>query len=367
MTSWAWPILPLMVQPTPTSAREPLYDYARVIAIVAVIGIHALAPWAKAAQSAGTAVGPLWLFDQAIFFAVPLFLFVSGALVWAKREPMGAAGYRAFLARRAVVVGVPYLLWSAIYLAVRPLAGVAPAPTSLWNAVVQYVAGVVSGTTFYHLYFIPMLFVLYALTPLAIAVGRRSPEALLVGVVLVRAVLGPLIMQAVGMVPPLRIVDEVIEDAIIRMPYMALGAWFAYRADIVRPQLRRVWPAVLALGLATFPTKAYGELRAISVVLLRVGEVAAAAAMLLGLTGLADVIAGRNRQRDALVHRLAALSFGVYLAHALVMWFLRDQLGAAGVATERPLVSAGIFVVTTVVTTALVWGLKRWKVTARLV
>lgn len=349
-------------------SRDPLYDLLRVVAILAVIGIHVLAPYMRVLKESGADRGLVWLFDQTLFVAVPLFLFVSGALVWRRCAPMDRGAYAAFMRRRALVVGVPYVMWTVIYFVISP--GTHAVSGSWVERLVSVAVALVNGTAFYHLYFIPVLFVYYALTPVAVAVGRRSPEALLVGVILIRALLGPSIVDLVNAAGPLAQFRPLIEVAVVRMPYMALGAWFAYRREAMEPLLRIAWPLLLAVGLATFPTQVYGVVRPLSLELLRVAEVLALSAVILGVVGLARLVVGRNAAFDARVHTLAGMAFGVYLAHPLVLWMLRKIIGTMGDVLPAMLPVMGVpalFAATAGASLVLVMLLKRNQLTARFI
>ena len=117
---------------------------------------------------------------------------------------------------------VPYLAWSALYLVL--LAGQTATPLGVGRG-----AGLLlTGHTWYHLYFIPMLLTFYLLTPIATRVGARSPELLLVGCYLLRILAGPSIAEAfrsafgdLGWSYATHVMSH--------LPHMALGAWFAAR------------------------------------------------------------------------------------------------------------------------------------------
>ena len=219
--------------------RIVAYDALRLFAILSVVGIHTLMPY----RGVLPASAPVSIFDDVLHYAVPLFVFISGALVWARPWRRGPGAYRQFLGRRFVAIGTPYLAWAALYAALY----VARA-TDRASALAQVPGLVASGHIWYHLYFIPMLLTFYVLTPLAAGALKRSPELTVLAAYALRIVLGPPITHALADVNPL--LGQYGIHVLSHLPHMALGAWFALRLDTIGPRIRRWWPAMLAAGLA---------------------------------------------------------------------------------------------------------------------
>ena len=216
---------------TPTIERSPAetaqpkgrivaYDALRLFAIFSVVGIHTLMPYREALP----ANAPIRVFDDVLHYAVPLFVFISGALVWARPWHPGPGVYRRFLRRRFVAVGAPYLAWAALYSALY----VARA-TDRASALAKVPGLIASGHIWYHLYFIPMLLTFYVLTPLAASALKRSPELTVLAAYSLRIVLGPPITHALADVDPL--LGQYAIHVLSHLPHMALGAWFALRLD----------------------------------------------------------------------------------------------------------------------------------------
>jgi len=346
------------------SREDPLYDLLRVAAAVAVVGIHALAAFATAERASGDPSGLLFWLDQVLFVAVPLFLFISGALTWGKREPMGDAAYRRFMGRRLRFVGIPYLAWTVIYFALLPLLG-EPAPGSAAIAVERFTHMLVNGTAFYHLYFVPLLLVLYSLTPIARALMVRSPELFVLAVIAVRVWLAPEIVLVIRG-GTLEIAEPLITNVLVYAPYMATGAWFALRRPRVEPVLVRAWPLPLLVGIALLAVQAprlAGP--AWGAEALRAAEYGAITLAILGLTGLAAVLAARYEALRPVGRRLAVLTYGVYLLHPLILRLAQQAVGGPD-AFAAPPAALAAWILVLGASTLVVAGMRRVPVLRRL-
>lgn len=339
------------------SREDPLYDLLRVAAAVAVVGIHALAAFATAERATGDPSGLLFWLDQALFVAVPLFLFISGALTWGKREPMGDAAYRRFMRRRLRFVGVPYLAWTVIYFVLLPFLG-EPAPGSVAIAVERFTHMFVNGNAFYHLYFVPLLLVLYSLTPIARVLATRSPELFVLAVIAVRVWLAPEIVLVIRG-GTLEIAEPLITNVLVYAPFMATGAWFALRRASVEPVLARVWPVPLVIGvgvLAAQAPKLVGP--AWGNEAMRLAEYGAVVVAILGLTGLASVLAARYDALRPVGRRLAVLTYGVYLVHPLILRLAQQATGGPE-AFAAPPAALAAWVLVLGASTLVVAGMRR--------
>jgi len=150
-------------------ARDPRLDALRVAAALAVVCVHTAAPVVVThpdPQSWGWWLGNLA--DSLSRWCVPVFVMVSGALLLPKAsevEPLRFYGERA---RRLLP---PLLFWTVFYLAFslrdRPLSAA------------QVARELVSGTPYYHLWYLYMAVGLYLATPfLRAIVLAASPAAM---------------------------------------------------------------------------------------------------------------------------------------------------------------------------------------------
>lgn len=289
---------------TQNPARESGYDLMRLCAMLAVVAIHVLMVY----RVPGAPVSPVSLIDTLLHFAVPVFFFVSGALVWGRYSGTGTAEYASFLKRRAITIAAPYLAWSAIYIAIASFRG----DWVYW--VTRTPMLVLTGKAWYHLYFVPVLLLFYLLTPIAAPLVRRWPEIAVAAAFLARLTLvQPVTELAAGIGGPMLVTFTA--TAVTHLSLMVLGAWFARRRALVLPILSAWWPALILLGAALLIGKALSAFEAASLRLLaRTAIPFGMAFIVLALAGAAFRM--RLSPRHAAVSaELAAYSFGVYFIH----------------------------------------------------
>lgn len=128
----------------------------RILAIYMVVTAH-VAIWLTMATEAFTFNWWLggWLFYLA-HFSIPVFVMISGALLLDDSRRESAAQ---FYKRRMTRVGIPLVIWTGVYLAVR-----------VWVDHEELSAGtaiglILTGDPYYHLWFLYMIFGLYLITP----------------------------------------------------------------------------------------------------------------------------------------------------------------------------------------------------------
>lgn len=138
---------------TTHSSHDFAIDALRLIAILAVIGIHTTT---LSLQLGGEAIHAniSFFFNQILRFAVPLFFLISGFVLYKTNHATPA---KKFLHKRLRKIAIPYVVWSAFYYMV-----IFPHQTN------NFYITLFGGTAAYHLYFIPTLCIFYMLFPLVI-------------------------------------------------------------------------------------------------------------------------------------------------------------------------------------------------------
>ena len=234
------------VKPTETyggggGQRTLAFDALRVAAILAVLAIHALM------TSRGLDLRPgsmAWTDDWLTRFAVPMLAFLSGVLVWGRPWRGGPGAYRTFLRRRFGRVAIPYLAWSALFIALLyagapgsnatfagEYAGSAVSGVGVATLLTRIPGYLLSGHSWYHLYFVPMVLTFYLATPLASRALRAFSGSAEVTVIALLAfkvqawpVLSPLVQELTG-----EFVWSWSVHLVQHAPHIALGGWFAVR------------------------------------------------------------------------------------------------------------------------------------------
>lgn len=344
------------MQPRCPQTRVLAYDALRAFAIVTVVAIHTLMPFRDILPD----TAPVRVLDDLLHYAVPLFVFISGALVWARPWRGGEGAYRDFMRKRAAVIGLPFLAWSAIFLALR----FATEPTPI----AETPGLLLSGHTWYHLYFVPMLLTFYLFTPAASRIAQRSPELLVVGAYLLRTVAGPSIATVTG-----DLLGEYgwswATHVMTHLPHMALGAWFAVRYPGWPSWVRRTWPLLLALGTVVLTLASLGVTSDLPVWARRLVYPGGMAATVLGFALLSFTLEPWLEKRSASVVRAGALAFGVYFVHPLFLFVIFEAVdaGPGDAAWLNPRLAASTFLVVTALSFAASAALARWPSTAWLV
>ena len=138
-------------------------DILRTLAIAGVIVIH-VGALALSVSKGQTLINYITL-DQFLRFCVPLFVALSGYAL-ALRYKDEKINYWEFLTRRALRLIPWYLFWSTVLLAYQKIPP--------WYDGLKSVSKVIfMGDADYHLYFVPMIFVLYLLFPILIALYKK--------------------------------------------------------------------------------------------------------------------------------------------------------------------------------------------------
>lgn len=287
--------------------RIVAYDALRVFAIVTVVAIHTLMPYRNYLPD----TAPVRIFDDLLHYAVPLFVFISGVFVWGRDIAPGWKGYSAFLSRRVSVVVVPFLAWSALYMVILAIRQ----PSSLTP--MRAVGLLLTGHTWYHLYFIPMLLTFYLLTPVATRIRAFSPELLVAGCYALRILGGPEIASLARTFAG-DLGWAFATHVVIHLPHMALGAWFAVRQHRL-PRSALLIAALLVGGTAVLYAASTGMTATLAGPVKRLVFPVGMAATVLGLAlGALRLEPAFERHTNTIVSA-SALAFGVYFVHPLFL------------------------------------------------
>lgn len=298
--------------------RVPGYDILRIIAMCAVVSIHVLMVY----RGPGMATALSSLVDASLHFAVPVFFFISGALVWGKAETPRVPTVGRVLASRARGVALPYVIWSCFYLAISAIGGdwvhvLARSPfLLLW------------GKAWYHLYFVPALLFFYALTPIVAPWVKRTPGFAVFVAYAIRLLAASLLYA-----PLHRLGDPLFYTFVVtvltHLSDVVLGAWFAIRSQDVLPRLTRWWAVLLGAGALFIAARTALIPLALPSYAPEMLVPAGMTLYVLGLSGLAF----RLRPSEGVAkkaERLGALSFGVYLMHPMLVLAWNGLVTALG-------------------------------------
>jgi surface polysaccharide O-acyltransferase-like enzyme len=301
------------------AGRIVAYDALRIFAILTVVLIHTLMPYRDVLPENA----PVRVFDDVLHYAVPLFVFISGALLWSRSWWPESGMYRRFVTRRIGLIGKPYLAWAALFSAIYV---VRAADTR--EAVIRLPGLAATGHVWYHLYFVPMLLTFYLLTPVASRIAKWSPELLLAIAYTLRIVAGPPLTHAAAELSPL--FGQYTTHVLSHLPHMALGAWLALRLERMPGWVRAAWPLLLTGGLAGLAWGSVNALPAWPFELERLLFPGAMAATVLGMALGAIRLEPLYARRSTSITRLGSLAFGVYFMHPLLLLTVDGLIAVSG-------------------------------------
>ncbi len=144
-----------------SNARRPRIlwaDFLKIGAMYAVVLIHSAAPLLIAYNRQGPRVW--WvgnLYDSLARWCIPVFFMLSGAFLIGKAQRVGPGP---FLARRLQRIGIPFLIWSAVYF--------------VWNIQMNnhdlsygsFLVTIIREPAYYHLWYLYVLMGVYLFAPL---------------------------------------------------------------------------------------------------------------------------------------------------------------------------------------------------------
>jgi len=120
--------------------------------------------------------------EQAIIFAIPAFLFVSGFFIAAATgRSKNTIGWK-LVWTRVLSLLIPYLVWTAAFFAVDLAQGVTYSPNG-------YLQRLVFGRTTSGYYYVPLLCQYYLLSPLIVPLARTRWRPLLIGAGLIQGII----------------------------------------------------------------------------------------------------------------------------------------------------------------------------------
>jgi peptidoglycan/LPS O-acetylase OafA/YrhL len=305
-------------------------DVVRLLTFTAVIAVHSLAFTEQPDNRLAAGAMMLLQFGREVFFALTGFVLVYTA--W-----NGTRRVRDFWLRRLSYVAVPYVAWTGIYYAYSVLG-----PQHLHPSLSVLATDLLYGGAMYHLYFLLVTMQLYLVFPLLLAFVRRTAHRAwrVLGLVTVVNLAWLAVVQYVA--APSGSAGWWWYHAYEILPtysmYVLAGCYAAVHLSKVQEVVARYSrpliaiagaSAALAIGLYLVQLPYLAPRSAASVLQPATTFSCVSALILLYLLG--SRWASGPRRGEKTVALLSDASFGVYLAHPLVLQLLLDHgLGNAG-------------------------------------
>lgn len=162
--------------------RESNYDMLRMISAIAVIAIHVSSTWIEViskennfGESYQKEMLAACLYNVLSRFAVPCFIMLSGAFILADERN---ADYKRFYRKTFVHVGVPTLLFSALYF----LPSFLTAVLAVWikgrdiSRLLPPIERLIKGAPYYHMWYLYMMAGVYLLVPVILLFKKQVGE-----------------------------------------------------------------------------------------------------------------------------------------------------------------------------------------------
>jgi peptidoglycan/LPS O-acetylase OafA/YrhL len=295
-------------------------DLIRVLTFTAVVAVHAISATQRASNEVAQGFIMLLHFTREGFFAISGFVLVYSAIGKAIR-PLS------FWRRRLPLVGIPYVAWSAIYYWLT-LATSAHGSWS-WST---FGTDLLYGTAEYHLYFLVVTIQLYFVFPALVrflrATARHAVAILLsvgvanlawLGLLQYGHQHGWLYTHAYELLPTYAV--YVLAGGYAALHREALQAYLATH----RWQLLAVAAGSLAVALGVYAAQLSWMAPTGASAVTQPANLASCVAMILLLCVLGDrwVAAGTPGRKT--IGLASEISFGVYLAHPLILQFFLDH------------------------------------------
>jgi len=361
------PTAPGVRTPTRTAAGRPrhLYevDVLRILTFACVIGVHTTSHTVAAGDVPLNALLALLHFTRLVFFSLTAFVLVYSFEL--RPRPMAQ-----FWPRRFLLVGVPYLAWSAVYVLASWLAS-GTTRGDVPVLVTTYAEGIVTGTAWYHLYFLLVTMQVYLLLPVVVwlvRVTRRHHVALLVVAFLVQVVVFACYKYQPDSIAWLHGYQKQFFFSYVF--FIVSGAVAAAHADsflrFIRVHRRAVLWAFAGAGALTLGVWALqvglGQSLYAAGTPLQPVQVVWSAAVFVGFLAIGARWADRRRSSSRLarlVDHASDRSFGIFLSHPLMIWALLYGDSALEAVVPRPWLTLVTYVLVLVFSVA-VTELFRW-------
>jgi peptidoglycan/LPS O-acetylase OafA/YrhL len=325
---------------SPTKPHLDSVDVVRVLSVALVIAVHVVSQQPGGIGLVNGAALIVMHVSRQVFFMVTTFV-----LVYTYRDHP-PRHWSAFWRRRYLLVGVPYLVWSAVYFIADG--------HRLWPigpALLGFAHDVAEGTARYHLYFLLVTMQVYLVFPLLLGLLRAARRRTwwLVAASLVYELA---VYAVIEHKPPLGVLNGWVRNPNPFLPtylgFVIIGGVAACHTDglLAWTRARARW-IYLGTGLA-----AAAGVAVLLVEVLVVGQPAWAVSsvfqpvvviesLAIAWTYLAAGLAWQHRgaRKGRLVRTAADASFGVYLAHPLLLQgllLLSAYTGLSAVAEHAP-------------------------------
>ncbi len=297
-------------------------DLLRLLTFASVIAVHVLSFSVPGSPVGWYGADSLLHFTRQVFFGLTSFVLVYGYLK--RPRPMSD-----FWPRRFLLVGVPYVVWTFVYVLFGWLTS--NAIGNVPNLVESFSSDLFTGNAKYHLYFLLVTMQVYLLVPGLVFLARRTLRTQVIVMAIAFALqivilwmfaysknpFGPLTGYTEALFPT--DIFPIVGGAVAGAHSAAFLDWVRRRRGVVLTIVLlaaglTLGVYVLQLTLGQSPETASTEMQPV--------EVVWSAAAGIGLLTIGSIWADRRRdgsRTSTLISWASDRSFGIYLVHPLVI------------------------------------------------
>lgn len=313
--------------PGPRTPHLWQVDIIRLLTFAAVIAVHVLAFTEQPGNRAVAGAMMLLQFGREVFFALTGFVLVYSTLGRTFKTT-------SFWRKRMLYVAVPYVTWSSIYWAY----GVT-GPAHMAPSLTVFAQDLLYGSAMYHLYFLVVTLQMYLLFPLLYAFVRRTADRAVPVLVVVSALnIGWFAAIQYGPAPSGGVGGWIYGHASLLLPTYAMyilgGCYAAVHLERVTGFVTRQGTRLMLMAAAAGATALAVYTAQLPFMAPRVADGVLQPAMALSCLAAVIVLyvvgarwAAGSRRHQRTIEILSDASFGVYLAHPLVLQLLLDHAG----------------------------------------
>ncbi|MDO7787940.1 acyltransferase [Desulforamulus aquiferis] len=318
-------------------------DLLRAIAAISVIIIHITAtPLMLGIQGSPYHLA-VTLANQFARFSIPAFVFVTGFVLFYNYRDYHSVNWSAYFRKRITYVLVPYFLWSLLYFLFKQY--ISFREINLTEAWMPFLKALLMGESFYHLYFVVLIFQFYLLFPLVLPLWQRvEKHAGLVTLVIFGLYLAWVAMLFYNIRPwssPLISFLFKYQGKLFLtwLGFFVLGAYCAGRLSTVRAFLLR-WTNWFVLGacalLVAMVAEFYGRIAQPGVIISYAATSIRPLGILFTVVTIMAIIAVALKYLPGsspltrFTGKVSGQSYGIYLIHPLVLTFLEVFEGRLG-------------------------------------
>lgn len=303
------------------SARVAYADLIRLIAILMVVLIHTASPLFNVLPTDSSDFAVSVLLDSIAHAGVPLFVMVSGIFLLDEKRPMSV--HRAISHYALPLVGL-YFFWSVLYAAANKVAIPLLFENAAANGEMLKTFGVAVLEGAYHMWYLPMMAGLYLITPLLRTFVRQDSRHLVRWFLVLVFALRFVLPTGIRLVAEWTGLDFSVAYSSFELltgweyPAYYVAGWYITNIRPERATRRQVYAVGILSLVAMFGlTRWLSAYRGEPIKQLMEQKSLFCCVYAVALFALI-AWEGQSMKPSALLTRLSALSFGVYIIHVEV-------------------------------------------------